>query len=54
MTEGDLAEFTALPQAAFEGFVETLNTLPEAKFAMFPCQDGGNYKGAYAAILLKI
>ncbi len=46
MTEGDLAEFTALPQAAFEGFVETLNTLPEAKFAMFLRQDGEIIKGS--------
>ena len=46
MTEGDLAEFTALPQADFEGFVETLNTLPEAKFAMFLRQDGEIIKGS--------
>lgn len=46
MTEVDLAEFTALPQAAFEGFVETLNTLPEAKFAMFLRQDGEVIKGS--------
>ncbi|MFA5991088.1 MAG: bifunctional oligoribonuclease/PAP phosphatase NrnA [Candidatus Doudnabacteria bacterium] len=46
MTKDDLAEFTALPQAAFEGFVETLNTLPEAKFAMFLRQDGEVIKGS--------
>jgi phosphoesterase RecJ-like protein len=46
MTEKDLAEFKSLPQAAFEGFVETLNTMPEAKFAMFLRQDGGVIKGS--------
>ncbi|MBI5530735.1 MAG: bifunctional oligoribonuclease/PAP phosphatase NrnA [Candidatus Doudnabacteria bacterium] len=46
MTENDLAEFSALPQAAFEGFVETLNTVPEAKFAMFLRQDGNIIKGS--------
>jgi bifunctional oligoribonuclease and PAP phosphatase NrnA len=46
MTEKDLAKFTSLPQAAFEGFVETLNTMPEAKFAMFLRQDGGVIKGS--------
>jgi phosphoesterase RecJ-like protein len=46
MTDKDLAEFTSLPQAAFEGFVETLNTMPEAKFAMFLRQDGGIIKGS--------
>ncbi len=46
MTEKDLAEFTSLPQAAFEGFTETLNTMPEAKFAMFLRQDGGVIKGS--------
>lgn len=46
MTEKDLAEFTSLPQAAFEGFTETLNTMPNAKFAMFLRQDGGVIKGS--------
>ncbi len=46
MTKDDLAEFSTLPQAAFEGFVETLNTLPEAKFAMFLRQDGEVIKGS--------
>ena len=46
MTEKDLTEFTSLPQAAFEGFTETLNTMPEAKFAMFLRQDGGVIKGS--------
>ena len=46
MTEKDLTEFTSLPQAAFEGFTETLNTMPEAKFAMFLRQDGGIIKGS--------
>ena len=39
-------KFTSLPQAAFEGFTETLNTMPEAKFAMFLRQDGGVIKGS--------
>ena len=46
MTEKDLGQFENLPQAAFEGFVETLNTVPEAKFAMFLRQDGGIIKGS--------
>lgn len=46
MTEKDLAEFEKLPQAAFEGFTETLNTMPEAKFAMFLRQDGPIIKGS--------
>src|SRR5579863_893284 len=46
ITEKDLSKFEALPQAAFEGFVETLNTMPEAKFAMFLRQDGGVIKGS--------
>jgi len=46
MTENDLAEFTALPHAAFEGFVETLNTVPEAKFAMFLRQEDNIIKGS--------
>jgi phosphoesterase RecJ-like protein len=46
MTDSDLAAFKSLPLAAFEGFVETLNTVPEAKFAMFLRQDGGVIKGS--------
>ncbi len=46
MTEKDLAEFQSLPGGAFEGFAETLNTMPEAKFAMFLRQDGGIIKGS--------
>lgn len=46
MTEKDLSQFQNLPQAAFEGFVETLNTMPEAKFAMFLRQDGNIIKGS--------
>ena len=46
MTEKDLANFKTLPLAAFEGFVETLNTMPEAKFAMFLRQDGNIIKGS--------
>lgn len=46
MTDKDLEAFQKLPQAAFEGFVETLNTVPEAKFAMFLRQDGNVIKGS--------
>lgn len=43
---GDLAELAQLPAGAFEGFVETLNKVPEAKFAMFLRQDGPAIKGS--------
>lgn len=47
MTEEDLTKLdSSLPQNVFEGFVETLNTVPEAKFAMFLKQDGGIIKGS--------
>ncbi|MDR3642446.1 MAG: DHH family phosphoesterase [Candidatus Doudnabacteria bacterium] len=53
MTEKDLAEFKNLPQAAFEGFAETLNTFPEAKFAMFLRQDGNIIKGSLRSDIFK-
>lgn len=46
LTQEDLEELGHLPQAAFEGFVETLNTVPEAKFAMFLRQEGDVIKGS--------
>ncbi len=46
MTQKDLAELGELPQAAFEGFAETLNTFPGARFAMFLRQDGDIIKGS--------
>lgn len=46
MTEKDLAETENLPLAAFEGFAETLNNFPGAKFAMFLRQDGNVIKGS--------
>jgi phosphoesterase RecJ-like protein len=46
MTEKDLKEIGQLPPAAFEGFAETLNTVPEAKFAMFLRQEGNIIKGS--------
>lgn len=46
MTGQDMAELEQLPPSAFEGFVETLNTFPEAKFAMFIKQDGEIIKGS--------
>lgn len=46
ITEDDLSEIGHLPKSAFEGFVETLNSIPEAKFAMFIRQDGPVIKGS--------
>lgn len=46
ITEKDLEEIGKLPEAAFEGFAETLNTVREAKFAMFLRQDGGIIKSS--------
>ncbi len=46
LTDKDLEDFKNLPGSAFEGFAETLNTLPEAKFAMFLRQDGEIIKGS--------
>lgn len=42
----DLADLAQLPAGTFEGFVETLNKAPEAKFAMFLRQDGEAIKGS--------
>lgn len=53
MTDKDLAEFEKLPGGAFEGFAETLNTLPEAKFAMFLRQDGDIIKGSLRSDIFK-
>lgn len=53
MTDKDLNEFEKLPQAAFEGFAETLNTFPEAKFAMFLRQDGAIIKGSLRSDIFK-
>ncbi len=47
MTEEDIKKLDSnLPQNVFEGFVETLNTVPQAKFAMFLKQDGNIIKGS--------
>ncbi len=46
VTEDDLHDLGQLPPAAFEGFAETLNTVPEAKFVMFLRQDGNLIKGS--------
>ncbi len=46
MTDEDLDGVGELPPASFEGFVETLNTAPDAKFAMFLRQDGNLIKGS--------
>jgi bifunctional oligoribonuclease and PAP phosphatase NrnA len=46
LTEKDLEDFGELPHSAFEGLAETLNSYPEAKFAMFLRQDGRTIKGS--------
>jgi phosphoesterase RecJ-like protein len=46
ITDQDLEKLGGLPAASFEGFVETLNTVPDAKFAMFLRQDGELIKGS--------
>lgn len=46
MTETDLSELKDIPLSAFEGFVETLNKVPEAKVALFLKQDGDTIKGS--------
>jgi phosphoesterase RecJ-like protein len=53
ITETDLQNFNSLPAAAFEGFVEVLNTVPEAKFAMFLKQDGQVIKGSLRSDIFK-
>ena len=46
ISENDLAELGELPQSAFEGLAETLNTFPDAKFAMLLRQEGNIIKGS--------
>jgi phosphoesterase RecJ-like protein len=46
MTEEDLEAIGDLPASSFEGFVETLNTVPDAKLALFLRQDGEIIKGS--------
>lgn len=46
ITDQDISELGLLPQSAFEGLAETLNTVPEAKLAMFLRQDGKVIKGS--------
>lgn len=53
MADEDLVDFKNLPPAAFEGFVETLNTVPEARFAMFLRQDGHIIKGSLRSDIFK-
>ncbi len=53
ITDEDLQEIGQLPPAAFEGFVETLNTVPEAKFALFVRQDGNVIKGSLRSDVFK-
>lgn len=53
ITENDLTELQGLPEAAFEGLAETLNTFPEAKFALFLRQDGQSIKGSLRSEVFK-
>jgi bifunctional oligoribonuclease and PAP phosphatase NrnA len=46
ITEEDAAVLGNLQSNHFEGLVETLNKVPEAKFAMFLKQEGGIVKGS--------
>ncbi|MDQ3018622.1 MAG: DHHA1 domain-containing protein [bacterium] len=46
ITEEELDALGNPPLSAFEGIVETLNKVPEAKFAMFLKQDKGVIKGS--------
>ena len=41
-----MEDFGSLPQSAFEGLIETLNTFPEARFAMLLRQEGNVIKGS--------
>lgn len=46
ITTDELQKLGNPPLSAFEGIVETLNKVPEAKFAMFLKQDSGMIKGS--------
>lgn len=46
ISDDDMAMFDGVPSNVFEGFAETLNKVPEAKFAMFLKQDGDVVKGS--------
>lgn len=46
LTADELNELGEIPSTAFEGIVETLNKVPEAKFAMFLKQDQDIIKGS--------
>ncbi len=46
LTGEEISELGELPATAFEGIVETLNKVPEAKFAMFLKQDKDVIKGS--------
>ncbi len=46
ITQTEIENLNELPSNAFEGLTETLNTFPEAKFAMLLRQEGGIIKGS--------
>ena len=46
LTTEDLADLEPLSEDTFSGFVDILNTIPDAKFALFARQDGEHIKGS--------
>lgn len=46
ITDEDLETLGDIHSSTFEGFVETLNAIPEAKFALFLRQEGNKVKGS--------
>ena len=46
LTEEEMEELGNPPSSVFDGVVETLNKVPEAKFAMFLKQDKERIKGS--------
>jgi bifunctional oligoribonuclease and PAP phosphatase NrnA len=46
ITDQDIKELGNIPPSTFEGLVETLNKVPDAKMAVFLKQDGGIIKGS--------
>lgn len=53
MPQSEMEHFKNLPKAAFEGFVEMLNTVPEAKLAIFLKQEGDIIKGSLRSDIFK-
>lgn len=53
ITEQDMIDLGNIPPSTFEGLVETLNKVPEAKVALFLKQDGEIIKGSLRSELYK-